>query len=527
MSLIVNGVSIENLIVINSKTGEQIDVETLQEPLGNIIFQKQTAPEWFNYTAMDSAGVLEGQQAYNGTAVAFAIGKPIITITETTADDGTISQTESISYSEANGLREEYFTEKYGSSFVKSWDSTAAAPLQCVEDVLIIPDNYNGLPITKILDKAFAARTIASSVETRYQPYFYTNIVFGKNITTLGDMCFAGTGDKIELIDLPTTISSVAQKSFGDTKDYNSIIRFNSNTASQGMADYIPKIIYGRGVTQVVTPTSASGSVLVFEHQDGDSLSISYGMTMIKEAQTTTIYAEHDSALYYDWETMNITPTFYHLDGTLWGIASVTRSVSGTALDNLIWTISGDADYYTITKYNSFTKQDETYRYDGGFSVNPLELFSECSFCMNMFSYTPVIVVGYKAGCLKKTVEYTVGNWNYNGTDVDGETTSNAATYGFGINYDTTTDILTAKTNSILVNKIDHYRLRCNSNEYVNVSYQGNYNQDIKIKDYADYFGLEVGTEYTFSYMAKLKGLCYVYADAAYTNSIEATYGGN
>lgn len=516
MSLIVSGVSIENLIVINSKTGEQVDVETLQEPLGNILFQKQTAPEWLNYTAMDSAGNLEGTTAYTGTPAAYAIGKPTIS-------SGTAT------YAEANGLNEEYFSNKYGSNFVKSWDSTAAAPLQCVEDVLVIPDTYNGLPITKILDKAFTARTIVSSVETRYQPYFYTNIVFGKNITTIGDMCFAGTGDNIALIDLPETVTYGQSTSFGDTKAYNSAVRLSSalKTSAPGsimtnyagsIADKVPKVIYSRKVTYVFAPTTASGAILVFEHQEGDTLSINYGTTMIKNAITTTIYAEHDSALYYTWETGNITPTFYHLDGTLWTIASVTRSVSGEPLNNLVWTISGDADYFIISK------DGYEYRYNGAFSVNPLVLFSNTTFCMNMYSYSPVIITAYKAGCMKKEEEFTVSSWNVQAPGADGTTTSQEGTYGLGIGYNTTTDEISLYTNTKLQPLIESYNLECGTKK-VNVAYQGNLKQTLKVKNYASQLGLVVGTEYSWDISAKLKGLCTVYTSTSYTS--KTVYGGN
>jgi hypothetical protein len=40
MPLIVNGVEIENLIVINSNTGEQVEIDKFQDSLGNIIFEK-------------------------------------------------------------------------------------------------------------------------------------------------------------------------------------------------------------------------------------------------------------------------------------------------------------------------------------------------------------------------------------------------------------------------------------------------------------------------------------------------------
>lgn len=42
------------------------------------------------------------------------------------------------------------------------------------------------------------------------------------------------------------------------------------------------------------------------------------GMFYVKSARNVTIYTDNEMIKNYDWATDNITPTFYHLDGTVW-----------------------------------------------------------------------------------------------------------------------------------------------------------------------------------------------------------------
>ena len=165
---------------------------------GKQIWQKQVVAddEQFNYTALDANGNMEGQLAYDGTPVSYAIGKPNIEYykqvvpTPTTVEgynykyilmpDGTFSQFygegdvaelsvvlgetpcyelsaekegsagEKISYSICNG---------YSSEFYNGYDFTTKVTddsQYIVPEELVIPANYKGLPVVEEFNAWFS-----------------------------------------------------------------------------------------------------------------------------------------------------------------------------------------------------------------------------------------------------------------------------------------------------------------------------------------------------------------------------------
>lgn len=319
MPLIINGVEIENLIVINTATGEQVDIETLKDQLGNILFQKQTAPAWFNYTGIDASGNYEGTSAYDGTAVAYGIGKPTITI----ATDGT----ETVKWENCNGLNDDYFIEKYGDSYVKKWDVlTEPTPLKVVEDILVIPDKYNNLPVTTILSNSFYASTyevLYGTVHEKWQSYFYKQIVFGENISEIHNTAFYGSS--IELLSLPNTISKLGTNICGvnltTINNFEIIpkLEVNSNITPISLAPYntIPTVIFNTNVTYLKNIINYSlgfdDYVWVFKQPKDLQVEIVFS-SKPKTAHKVAIYTDNDSVKNYDWSTNgNMTPTFYPL----------------------------------------------------------------------------------------------------------------------------------------------------------------------------------------------------------------------
>ena len=190
---------------------------------GRQIWQKQVVAddEQFNYTALDANGNMEGQLAYDGTPVAYAIGKPnfeyykqvVPTPTteegyydkyvETSAGSGLFNKKlstssfsdvvvgetpcydlssledgadrESISYPYCNG---------YNSEFYNGYDFTTQVTddsQYIVPEELVIPATYKGLPVVKILECAFYGATITESASTMYQAYNIKSIVFANN----------------------------------------------------------------------------------------------------------------------------------------------------------------------------------------------------------------------------------------------------------------------------------------------------------------------------------------------------------
>lgn len=327
MPLIVNGVEIENLIVINTATGEQVEIETLQDQLGNILFQKQTAPEWFNYTGIDANGNYEGTSAYDGVAVAYGIGKPTITV----ATDGT----ETIGWSNGNAINDDYYTAIYGSDYKRTWDGESSPPTKVVEDDAVIPDTYKGKPITHLLQRSFMAFSYDSnSSGYRWsQAAYYKTITLGNNITTIEKGALQNL--QIRKIILPKSVTNISARAiytenWHELVDYmavGGIISISSNiqtTETEGLYNYVNYIIFENTVTEVTNPVTANhrqtgnagpagGRKLVFKHSQSAPITITY-TSKPKTAFDLTIYTDNDAVKAYDWSAnANATVTFYPL----------------------------------------------------------------------------------------------------------------------------------------------------------------------------------------------------------------------
>lgn len=327
MPLIVNGVEIENLIVINTATGEQVEIETLQDQLGNILFQKQTAPEWFNYTGIDANGNYEGTSAYDGVAVAYGIGKPTITV----ATDGT----ETIDWSNGNAINDDYYTAIYGSDYKRTWTGKSSPPTKVVEDDAVIPDTYKGKPITHLLKRSFRAFSDESnSSGTRWsQAAYYKTITLGNNITTIEKEALQNL--QIRKIILPKSVTNISARAiytenWDKLVDYmavGGIISISSNiqtTETEGLYDYVNYTIFENTVTKVANPVTANrleignvgptgGRRLVFKHSQSAPITITY-TSPSKTAFDLTIYTDNDAVKAYDWSAnANATVTFYPL----------------------------------------------------------------------------------------------------------------------------------------------------------------------------------------------------------------------
>lgn len=333
MSLIVNGTEITDLFVID-RQGNRVEIETLQDQLGNILFQKSSAPAWFNYTGIDASGNIEGTTAYDGVAIAYGVGKPQL------SDDGAGTITVG-SWGYANGLNDEYFTEKYGDAYNK-YLIIEEDFIKVVEDILVIPDTYRGKPITTIFDDAFTCNTQSSSNARTYQPAFYNGIAFGANITTIRDYAFRGMRKSTRIngvsygvkeLNLPTTLQFLSEIPAGassTTSDYTGkpILKINSNTGtwgtvSKGISNTFLYTVYGENVTQVNNMV-ASGTVATtrnYVFKQPPSVVVSFTFTSKpKTAFAINIYTDNTSVQSYDWSTnANVTPTFYPLSSYVEG----------------------------------------------------------------------------------------------------------------------------------------------------------------------------------------------------------------
>lgn len=349
MSVIVNGINIENIIVVDSPTGNTIQLDLFQDSNGNVLWEKAKASDVFNYTGLDANGNMEGQLAFDGTIVAYAIGKPKITIT--TAEDGT--QSESITYAMCNGYNNEHYNYDFNRYFAETSVSPAtyvSANDRIISEDLIIPSSYNGKPVTKIIDYAFSSRKGEGHSTNYYQNCFIKTITLGNNITDIGSNAFNGVGyyptdantmvyvfesenlknSNVKSIentafayvrnggysfDLPTNLNALGYNPFIAA----SKVRVNSNIMSDISTGMNPNyifnksgdIIFSSNVTYVTFGKFSSNSVIVFE-QDVNT-EVTLNVTSMKSATAITIYTDNNSVKNFDWATNNYTVTFKSL----------------------------------------------------------------------------------------------------------------------------------------------------------------------------------------------------------------------
>ena len=326
-----------------------LDVENLKLN-GTTIWEKGKASDVFNYTGLDANGNMEGQLAFDGTIVAYAIGKPTITIT--TAEDGT--QSESITYAMCNGYNNEYYNYNFNKAFAQTSISPATYVSEndrIISEDLVIPSNYNGKPVTKIIDCAFSRKDGEGNSSEYYQNCFIKTITLGNNITDIGSNAFNGIGfyptdantmvyvfeseniknSNVKSIgdyafcyvrnggysfDLPTNLNALGCKPFFAA----SKVRVNSNIMSDISTGFNTNylftnsgdIIFSSNVTYVTLGKfNSDQNALVFE-QDVNT-EVTLNVTSMKSATAITIYTDNNSVKNFDWATNNYTVTFKSL----------------------------------------------------------------------------------------------------------------------------------------------------------------------------------------------------------------------
>lgn len=325
-----------------------LDVESLQLN-GTTIWEKAKASDVFNYTGLDANGNMEGQLAFDGTIVAYAIGKPTITIT--TAEDGTKS--ESIIYPSCNGYNNEYYNYDFNTSMTNADKKYVSANERIISENLVIPDKYNGKPITTILDSAFYNNDWYVTDDTNYTTYqscFLKTVTLGQNIVDIQKVAFTGIGcyhtDANTLVsvfetinvyeshiqsigssvfsyigggnynyfNLPTSLTELNVLAFNGSKK----VRVNSNlTMPTGTSSLLSiwntttDVIFSSNVTIALIHTLQNNQVLVFE-QDVNT-EVTLNVTSTKSAAAITIYTDNNSVKNFDWATNNYTVTFKSL----------------------------------------------------------------------------------------------------------------------------------------------------------------------------------------------------------------------
>lgn len=346
MSIKFNGIDIENVLF----NGVDLDVVVCND---TVVFEKT---HYLNFTGLDANGNLYGTTSFTEPIVAYAVGKPKISITDN--EDG--SQTETIGYPIDNGFNSDYF-DGYDFTTDLNSEENYPNPLEnpgefIIPETLVIPKSYHGLPVKRILPNAFAGGipSTAGSPEATYQAKGIREIILPNGLEEIGSGAFSfiryldqtkynkdflpntlkvigdealrsvrcaylsGTvvlGSAIE-IDLPQNVESVGSAFFENAIGDNIVNDYAVSitpTSSNGVFDSINTVRFKNTVEELsgLLFYQYPPSTLVFEHSANAQIIID--ISALKSATEITIYADNNIVKGYDWASKNITATILPL----------------------------------------------------------------------------------------------------------------------------------------------------------------------------------------------------------------------
>lgn len=340
MAIKVNGTTIDKVVY----NGQNIDKVTFN---GSIVFANPL--EYLNFTGLDANGNMEGQQAFSGNIVAYAVGQP--TITYELDEQG--NSIESINYLACNGFKADF----YGITV----DDLRTTESCFVDKIISIPDTYEGLPITKILSSAFCGELVkmlgdlpVSLPNTQKgQGYFLEEVHLGSNIQELGAYCFCGCQNLTKMnfpnsiknikngalanclmgqeVFLPNSIEKLGHSffAFGANKihitssaivceneyDHMSSHILNGYGAFCEFAsaeNVLNNFIFENTVSNLTGDLVAGTAKLVFKHSKNASLTLNNSI-QAKNSSDIYIYSDNDSVNNYNWASFNLNPIMYPL----------------------------------------------------------------------------------------------------------------------------------------------------------------------------------------------------------------------
>ena len=309
------------------------DVEVLQ--LNSVtIWEKILDGETIlNFVGVDASGNYEGTTAFNGTVVAYHVGRPVYS----TAEDGTVT-TNALMFEYCGGLRKEYFKGYENKIYNEVSDTDKSVLETLIPKEIVIPATYKGLPVTTIQLYAFyGGKEDDETGDTiPYCGAFINKIVIPSSINSYVTSAFGNTGYYNKSLEIngysPPTIKLTSNDFISVSKN-----TFYSDTLSGGnwysvttMIYDTPHVKHGVGESylfdnsvceETVTklsltsnaclPTSSSTTKkFVFKNSTAN---FELNITSQKSASYIKIYTDNESIRNYDWSSVNITPTFYAL----------------------------------------------------------------------------------------------------------------------------------------------------------------------------------------------------------------------
>lgn len=342
MALIVNGTEVENIIVIKKESGEVVELDKFQDENGNIIWEKLSAVDVIFYLDCGT-----GDTRVNVDINFYKNNDGVNTIDW---GDGTIEEITEVD-------TDTYVTHQYPSKsvyeivisgegtfkyFGRKSSNTGATSMVTVQYGTSTAFDETALKYVKMgeickgLATPFGLKTNGTTPYTTDICYTRSGTTFtgGDNIPLCyynGNMDYFNTmnyqvnhiiydggtennwlgGFKTAKQLLLTTVGSEFDKSQLSNYKFDSL-GYISVPASSNIT--FPETL----VNLYQMELKGTGSTLRFLTPADKKVFLRDGFAYYKTAYTVNIYTDNEDIKNYNWSGDNITPTFYHLDGSAW-----------------------------------------------------------------------------------------------------------------------------------------------------------------------------------------------------------------
>ena len=343
MSLIVNGTEIENVIVVKSATGERVELEKFQDQNGNVIWELEQ----------------ELKEVIIGLDVGVATADPDTTLRFKKNDDGDITidwgdgTIDTITDSSVTSVSHDYAENKFyeivisGTGTLKylgaKGDSTTTISYPFIS-IRYGTSTSPSIGVVTYVKVGTICKGLANPFGLGNYGAWSQNLSYKRDTTDgnfygglkVADCYYNGKMNYFNYMKLQTTHFIVGN---GDSVNSLGVFKTEKQTLLTFVGSGIGKdTLYqynfdGVGYLQVTADQTAvfpesvvgvyglllsTGSTLKFLTPKGVKVTMGEGCAYYKSAVTTTIYTDNDDIKNYNWAGDNVTPTFYHLDGTLW-----------------------------------------------------------------------------------------------------------------------------------------------------------------------------------------------------------------
>lgn len=319
MPLIVNGVEIENLIVINTATGEQVEIDKFQDNLGNVIFEKISLKGLILNISLTS-------EKYMSPTLKFE--KSTDSVTTIDWGDGT---SETTSTAGANAIKHTYsslgdydITISDSGGYIKPTEGVLGSAFNDADGAGYAA-SLVGVTLGTIVREIGSSAFLNSPIKPK-------DVICHNGIISIEEDAFSpSAGSDPQNISYMTSqdgttkylIEVNAFYATGNTTVDDKTILFSDYCFGLLTSDtfVIPKSVKYFGKVCMGSMTSLTS--LTFNHSSVDKVVLPQagdgsGFLYNKTAKTMTIYTDNETIKNYDYAADNVTATILHLDGSAW-----------------------------------------------------------------------------------------------------------------------------------------------------------------------------------------------------------------